>query len=55
MKVIGIYSGKGGVGKSTVASMVALALAKKHKVSLVDLDINTPSFPVTKQKLEKTS
>jgi MinD superfamily P-loop ATPase len=46
MKVIGIYSGKGGVGKSTVASMVALALAKKHKTCLVDLDINTPSIPV---------
>lgn len=46
MKVIGIFSGKGGVGKSTVASLLALALAKTHKVSLVDLDINTPSIPV---------
>lgn len=46
MKVIGIYSGKGGVGKSTVASLVALALSKKHKACLVDLDINTPSIPV---------
>lgn len=46
MKVIGIYSGKGGVGKSTVASLVALALSKTHKVCLVDLDINTPSIPV---------
>jgi ATP-binding protein involved in chromosome partitioning len=45
-KVIGIYSGKGGVGKSTVASLVALALAKSHSVCLVDLDINTPSIPV---------
>ena len=46
MKVIGIYSGKGGVGKSTVASLVALALSKSHKTCLVDLDINTPSIPV---------
>lgn len=46
MKVIGVYSGKGGVGKSTVASLLALALSKKHAVSLVDLDINTPSVPV---------
>jgi MinD superfamily P-loop ATPase len=46
MKVIGIYSGKGGVGKSTVASLVALALSKKHKTCLLDLDINTPSIPV---------
>jgi len=46
MKVIGVFSGKGGVGKSTVASFLATALAKKHKVSLVDLDVNTPSIPV---------
>lgn len=45
-KVIGVYSGKGGVGKSTVASLLALAISKKHKVALVDLDINTPSIPV---------
>jgi len=46
MKVIGVFSGKGGVGKSTVASFLAVALAKQHKVSLVDLDVNTPSIPV---------
>jgi len=46
MKVIGVFSGKGGVGKSTVASFLAVALAKKHRVSLVDLDVNTPSIPV---------
>jgi ATP-binding protein involved in chromosome partitioning len=45
-KVIVVYSGKGGVGKSTVASLLALALAKSHRVNLVDLDINTPSIPV---------
>jgi MinD-like ATPase involved in chromosome partitioning or flagellar assembly len=46
MKVIGIYSGKGGVGKSTTSSLLALAMAKNnHKVALVDLDISTPSMP----------
>lgn len=47
MKVIAIYSGKGGVGKTTVSSMFALALAKEYgKVALLDFDINTPSTPV---------
>ena len=50
MKVIAIYSGKGGVGKSTVASLLALALAKKHKTALIDLDLNTPSLPVLFKK-----
>lgn len=46
MKAIAIFSGKGGVGKSTIAALLSLALAKKHKVVLLDVDINTPSIPV---------
>lgn len=46
MKAIAIYSGKGGVGKTTVSALFALALSKKHKVVLIDMDINTPSIPV---------
>lgn len=46
MKAIAIYSGKGGVGKSTISALLALALSKKHKVALVDMDVNTPSVPV---------
>lgn len=46
IKAIAIYSGKGGVGKSTVSALFALALAKNHKVALVDMDVNTPSIPV---------
>ena len=46
MKAIAIYSGKGGVGKTTVAALFALSLSKKYKVVLMDLDINTPSIPV---------
>jgi MinD superfamily P-loop ATPase len=45
MKAIVIYSGKGGVGKTTVSSLLALSISKKKKVALIDFDINTPSLP----------
>lgn len=45
--VIAIASGKGGVGKSTVAVNTAIAMAKKGaKVGLVDADIYGPSIPL---------
>ncbi len=43
-KIISVSSGKGGVGKSLVASTLALNLSKKNKkVGLLDLDLYGPS------------
>jgi len=45
-KVIGVVSGKGGVGKSMITSSIAVALANKgYKVGILDGDITGPSIP----------
>ena len=45
-KVIGVVSGKGGVGKSFVTAALANAMAKKGcKVGILDADITGPSIP----------
>lgn len=47
-KVIGIASGKGGVGKSMVTSLLAIALRNKgYNVAILDADITGPSIPKT--------
>jgi len=46
-RVIAVSGGKGGIGKSVIASTVALSLAERgHKVGLLDLDFTSPSTHV---------
>lgn len=57
--VIGIVSGKGGVGKSLVTSLMAITMARKgFKTSILDADITGPSIPkvfgINKEKATAT-
>ena len=58
-KVIGIVSGKGGVGKSLVTSLLAIMMNKRgYKTGILDADITGPSIPKIfgiKGKAEGTS
>ena len=45
-KVIGVVSGKGGVGKSLVTSMLAVKMnSKGYRIAILDADITGPSIP----------
>lgn len=47
-KVIGVVSGKGGVGKSSVTAMLAVAMNREgYEVAVMDADITGPSIPRT--------
>jgi ATP-binding protein involved in chromosome partitioning len=53
-KIIAVASGKGGVGKSTVATNLALALAShESRVGLMDSDVYGPSVPLMLGVTEK--
>ena len=45
-KVIGVISGKGGVGKSLATSMLAVAMSRKgYHTAILDSDFSGPSIP----------
>lgn len=55
-KVIGVISGKGGVGKSTVTCLLAVTAAKKGlKTAVLDADITGPSVPTAFGLTEKAT
>jgi Mrp family chromosome partitioning ATPase/predicted Fe-Mo cluster-binding NifX family protein len=55
-KVIGVVSGKGGVGKSLVTSLLAVAMRKLgYKTAILDADVTGPSIPKAFGITEKLS
>ena len=45
--IIAVAAGKGGVGKSTVATNLALSLAARRRTGLLDADVYGPTVPRT--------
>lgn len=55
-KVVGVVSGKGGVGKSLVTSMLAVTMARRgFRTAILDADITGPSIPIAFGISEKAS
>jgi Mrp family chromosome partitioning ATPase len=55
-KVIGVCSGKGGVGKSLITALLAVLAQRQHlKVGILDADITGPSIPKAFGLTEKAS
>src|SRR5260370_17316621 len=52
--LVAVASGKGGVGKTTVAVNLALALSKLgHKVGLLDADVYAPNVPIMLRAMQQ--
>ncbi|KAI5147990.1 hypothetical protein ENBRE01_0050 [Enteropsectra breve] len=43
VKILAVLSGKGGVGKTSVSAMLAMALAEKYRTLIIDFDLCGPS------------
>ncbi len=53
MKEITVLSGKGGVGKSSIAASLAIALSKKHKIVSADCDVDAANLALVLGVREK--
>jgi len=53
MKIITIFSGKGGTGKTTVASCLAVMLSKERKIAVADCDVDAPNLGLSLGLKEK--
>ena len=46
MKIITVLSGKGGVGKSSITSSLAVAFSKEKKIICADCDVDASNLPL---------
>jgi len=53
MKIITIFSGKGGTGKTTVVSCLAVMLSKERKIAVADCDVDAPNLGLSLGLKEK--
>jgi len=51
--MISVASGKGGVGKTTVAASIAWSLAKDHRVAILDCDLTGADLPIIFDSYDK--
>ncbi|MBN2150239.1 MAG: P-loop NTPase, partial [Candidatus Lokiarchaeota archaeon] len=49
-KIIGVSGGKGGTGKTFVATNLSLMLSEDHRIMLVDADVENPNVSILLNK-----